>query len=199
LKIEQGEKRMQKINRSNFKISPKKNVRLDFQDMDIEIKPYIDLQDEIELIRNYVDTLYKDIDSKTELEIADNFITAEYAFIIAVLDKCTNITILSDPDNESENIDINAIIGSGLWYQIREKIDNYYDVESRIMDAISAIKHRNIIVHSVGKVLETVSTQLVEVMKTLSDLDPEKFATVVKDFSDKLEDLNKTVPGILEK
>jgi hypothetical protein len=190
---------MQKINRSDFKISPKKNVRLDFQDMDIEIKPYIDLSDEIDLIRNYVDILYKDIDLKTETQIADNFITAEYSFILAVLDTCTNITVLSDPDNEGKNIDINVIIGSGLWYQIREKIDNYYDVESRIMDAISAIKHRNIVVNSVGKVLQNVLTQIVEVMKTLSDLDPEKFATVVKDFSNKLEDLNKTVPGILEK
>ena len=116
-----------------------------------KVIPYISLENKLQLIETYLDSLFAEGDAHKR------FITAEYALMLSVTELCTNIAV------DDEDI-INKLVYTGVWDGIRENIVNYDEFREEL-DAVVGMKYDemsissglNALIAKVSKFIENIS------------------------------------------
>jgi hypothetical protein len=147
------------MDKQSIKIDYKKPVKIDFNDQEIIVVPYINMTTKIVLTENYIKMIF-DAGS-----VSSNLIGAEYALMLGILDSNTNIKIIE------QNIDIDAIVGSGLWDLVKSKIENYQELRSEIGISCRQIKESVALERSIGNSFDKISRSIIEFLDKISSID----------------------------
>lgn len=147
------------MDKQTIKIDYKKPVKVDFNDQEILVTPYIDINTQIMLIDNYIQ-MYFD-----KGNIATNLVGAEYALILGLLDNNTNIKI------DAENIDINQIVGSGLWDLVKDRILNYQELRNLLGVVCRQIKDNIALEKSVGHSIDKIGNYVQNIVEKIDSVD----------------------------
>jgi predicted RNase H-like nuclease (RuvC/YqgF family) len=169
---------MEKI---NITLKEDQNCSILYGNMTIEIYPYMSLNNKLEIIGSYVDTLFKGND------IGDNYITAEYILMLSVIDKCTNINI-----NDSDIIGHPSF--SGLWESIKSNIKNYSEFRNEL-DKIVELKQKDKSVSAeLNRIVYKISGFINELSKMdLSENGIKQLLETYGELTSNIDDLNKTL------
>jgi hypothetical protein len=114
----------------NLEAVETKPVTFEFLGNLIKVNPVLSLEDQILLVIHYLDNYF---DNSGELipGATTNYIGAEYALALEILDKYTNVNIAEDKD-----------ILLALWKEVQSHISNYdvfkYDIE-RVIERLASI------------------------------------------------------------
>ena len=106
------------MDKISVSLTTKKSIRLD-PDSSIFVVPFINLTNKAIYIKNYVATYFK------ENDFVDDYLEAEWELMLSIIGDHTNYKIEDD-------LDINALIDSGFWDSVTEKIQNYYEFRSEL-------------------------------------------------------------------
>lgn len=155
-----------------IKIDYKKPVKIDFNDQEVIVVPYIDMTTRIVIIKNYVGMLFGAGDPPS------NLVGAEYALMLGVLDSNTNVDI-------SNEIDIDAIVGSGLWDLVRNKIENYQELRSEIGSIVRQVREEIAFEKSMGNSFDKIAKSIEKFFQNISNLDLSESG--IKDLLDKMK------------
>jgi hypothetical protein len=124
----------------------------------IEILP-LTKEREIALIETYLEGIFD-----TTVPISERFVGAKYALILAIIDLFTNIDI-----GNGEQID--AIISSGLWSEIKNRLDWYYDFEYLLETIVKSIKEDAVLENSMSHSFNKLTTKASQFLDNLLKLD----------------------------
>jgi hypothetical protein len=145
-----------------IKIAPTKELLITFEKQDIYVYPYISLANETKIISDYCSSLFK------EGGFLGNYIEAEYSMVLSVLDLCTNIKLV---DEDNVTIDLDDILASGLWEEIKKKIDNFDKMRNHADNVVRNIVRENDLKKSLGAVVDGLSVKLFDLLDKLSNMD----------------------------
>lgn len=156
------------------------NVTIKFDNQKIEIRPYLTLGEQIELINKYVQN-YIFGNGIIELSVYD-YIGAELQLMLAIVDKLTNVEVADSEGNLL--INESDLLVSGLWSDIVSKLQNYSGFRKLLDRVIEDVKYQTTLQQSVGNVLDNVSKKIVEFIGKISqtELTPE-FVNKIKEAS----------------
>jgi hypothetical protein len=168
---------MEKI---NVELKSKPEESFVFEGQMILVKPYVDIVGKNILIENYINSL-----SNTEDEIR-GYIEAEYGMILGLLDLCTNVDI--------KGLEIDKIIDSGLWEQVRSKIVNYDELQKDIVNVKKVISENK----STSKMLSGLISKVSVFIDGLSkmDLSEEGIKSLVSQLQSESKVLDNIIPVI---
>ena len=131
--------------------------KFEFQGQNIEVLPYVSLEDKIILYTNYIDSLFQD---KKEGDFdCINYIEAEYSLILGIVDKNTNVDINS--------VKVDDILNSGLWGKILYHIRNYFEIRNDVDELVHRMDERK----SVGNVLDNLANKVNLFLDNISKMD----------------------------
>lgn len=151
-----------------------------FDGQTVEVVPYIDLGNKLEIINNYITNYYSQEDD------ISGFWNAETCLMLEIIDKFTNIDI--------EKNKIDDIIKNGLWREIIYRIGNYATVRDEIKEAFRLASRRESYEHSFKSLVESIGKFIDEIMKVdLSKEGLETLARGLKSETDKLSDIYPTI------
>jgi len=151
----------------------------------IIVKP-MSLSDQVEILNSYLETFFLSEQGDRPIAITEyNRFAAQKAMMLAIIDRCTNISIADEKENHI--IDIEGVISSGLWHLLEEAIPNYFDFEFMTSAIVNDIIKEIEMKHSVGYAMGELILRLTKFLEKLSDVDvsPEGIArleTTVKEF-----------------
>lgn len=171
----------------NIEFVPVKNVKFEFQEQYILLTPYFSLKDKIIFISDYVNYLFADGDE----DIAIKYLVAEQSLMLDIIDKYTNVKV--------DDVNFDSLIASGLWNQIKSKFVDYEEFRKDLQTAIDMKKFEKKLEKSIGAIVETISDKIAIALQKVSEMDVDSLRETTQDFSNKLEELNNAVPGILGK
>lgn len=162
------------------------NANFYFGGEKIIIIPFFTITDKVVLINEYVESLYGEDTS----DLATRYLVAEYILALHIIDKQTNINI--------DDLNADNVFNSGLWEQVILRIHNYEDFRKNLNRVLELYQSQENLNKSIGSVLDKVSIKVMEVLDKISnsDLNVEGLQKVSTELVEKLEELNKTVPGI---
>lgn len=152
---------MDKIEKINIKMEKENWIKIPFDNGVVLVNPYISLPNKVILLKNYVEALF-DFSAITE-----RYINAEFGLIVGIVDLLTNINI-GDKDNP---LDIDGLIGSGLWNDIVSHIKNYEDFRRYIREVTDMKREELVIEKSVGGVFEQLFLKIGEFLNKVNSLD----------------------------
>lgn len=161
-----------------------KNVEIEFNGQNIEVKPYFDFNDQFVLISTFLSNYF----NKSKFGSPTDLLSATYTNRLAVLDIMTNIEI--------EQIKIDNVIGSGLWDKVRESIKNYSEFEKNLNDAIESKKSGN----NLSNIVQSfIDDNLIPVLNKFSEMDisDEKLSETKELVKNLSNQLNNTPAGKL--
>jgi hypothetical protein len=138
----------------------KKEVKIEFNEQEIIVKPYISIESKIVLMNNYISMLFE-----PGKDLVSNYIGAEYALILGVVDFNTNVLV------SEESINIDNLVGSGLWNMIVDKIYNYYEFKNEVEVICERIKEKVAIERSFNTSFDKLSNAIIGFIEKVSDLD----------------------------
>ena len=127
---------MAELEKIKIKIIPNDIVHIKHNEQDISINPWISLVNKTILYRNYIESYYKVGD------IVGNYIDAEYSLILGIVDLCTNISL--------DDVNVDALISSGLWEEIKSQIKNYSKVVADLYNILKFIADKNVMEKSMS-------------------------------------------------
>ena len=161
-----------------------KNVEIEFNGQNIEVKPYFEFNDQFVLISTFLDAYF----NESNFGSPTDSLSATYTNKLAILDRMTNIDI--------EQVKIDVVIGSGLWDKIREVIRNYSEYENNLNDAVEGRKSKNDLS---GVVKSFIDTNLIPALNKFSETDilDEKLSETKALVGDLKNQLNNTPVGKL--
>ena len=164
-----------------IRIKPKAvpNSSFEINKQKIIVTPYIGLSDRIVLATSYIDALFS-----TD-NMVENYLVAEDALAIAVIDICTNVEISS-----SDDVDINYLIGSGLWEKVKSHIKNYSVLRRDIDRIVALVQAQN----STAGVLKEFLNKVTEVLEDV-DISKEGIDNLVSQFQEQTAKLSETLGG----
>jgi hypothetical protein len=141
-----------------------KNIDFDFkinekEKLHVEVIPYISMENEVILMQSYIQSYF----NKDNFDFVLNYISAENGNILGVLDLCTNIDI--------KNINVDDVVGSGLWTWVKNRIKNYDKFENDLQKIVIQINKNNEIEKSMGNSFDKVSNAVVQFFGKVSELD----------------------------
>ncbi len=148
------------------------NIEFTFKKNNVIVKPYLDINDKVALISEYLDNLYGDLSS----DLATKYLVAEYALIAQIIDRNTNIEI--------EKLLIDEVISNGLWFEIKSKIKNYEEFRFELMTVLELHRNQLKLEKSIGTMLENISNKLMEVLNQFSTMDVESLKKVADQFAE---------------
>lgn len=145
-------------------------VEFQFEESIIKVLKYVDLKTKTRIISSYIGLFFKDDD------LLQNYLIAENSLILEVTDLCTNVQILGD-----NAIELEALVGSGLWDMIYPRIANYAEVRRDIQKLIEMTRANIFSEKSVGVILDLLFEKLTEVLENISnvDFDSKNFSEVI--------------------
>lgn len=149
------------MDKKSYSITEKEPVSFRSNKIDVLVQPYITPVNQSLFIHSYVEDLFKDE------KFADNYLVAEWSLMLAILDKMTDI-----PVTETENnVDLSAVIGSGLWEEIKDHIYNYVDFRNDLNMVVENIKWQKSLESAVGTVVKNLSDKAFLFLDKMSNMD----------------------------
>ncbi len=132
---------------------------------EVFVKPFLSLEDKLKLSEAYLSAIFENDDNKYSLAMHE--IEAEYTIVIGIVDLCTNLSIDFGEDKNA----IDNVVGSGLWFEIRKRIENY-DEFRKDLDALVLHKKENIIIEkSLGTTFDRMANAVIDLMDKMSKMD----------------------------
>lgn len=148
------------MDKNAINIAYKKLISLDYNGTELLVDPYISMQSQISLIDNYVDMIFKPGGG-----LVSNYIGAEYALILGILDLNTNVIV----DTDSKDIDL--FVKSGLWDLTRENIKNYREFRTWLDNTCKQFRERVAIERSFNTSFDKLSNSIIGFIDKVSDFD----------------------------
>jgi hypothetical protein len=141
------------------KISLKKSevISFEFGKMDIKVEPYLSMMQKTVLIKSYLESYFG------EGDFVENYMIAENGNILGILDLCTNIDV--------QDISLDNVVSSGLWYKIRDNILNYSEFTGDLWKVVDKIKKQNELEKSIGNSFDRMSNAVIQFLSKVSELD----------------------------
>jgi hypothetical protein len=157
-------------------------AEINFGSQKIYVDVYLSIEKKVILLSNYMTSLYQ------ERNFVSNYIEAEYSLILGILDFCTNIDINMSGSNA---FDLNMILATGVFKDIKDKIINY----SELRNDISRLIELNNGKKSIGYKFDTVADKLISFLDSLSkiDLTEAGMKKLIDNLGKEVKQLNKTI------
>jgi len=152
-----------------------------FMGGEIVVLKHLSLDTKIALTANYISDFFND-----DMRYI-NYVKAEYALILGVIDLCTNIEI--------SNLEVDDIISSGLWDAVSARIIGYNSFKSEIQKIIDYMREDFAIDKSVGSVIDKAMAKIMEFLDGLTDLDlsVEGIKNLMSELSDSQNSIDKII------
>lgn len=165
------------VDKIQIKFKPTDCVEFKWEDKYlIEVKPYISLENKMMLFTNYVDSYFSTDD------FVNNYINAIYGLMLGTVELCTNISL--------KDLDMNALISSGLWMEIKARIKNYNEVASDLYNIIKLFSDQKLAEQSIGTSFDRLSKDLMSFIKGI-DLSSEGVEKIVEQLQDASKEFNE--------
>lgn len=164
-----------------------KNIKLEINEQEIEVNPYITPATSLELAQDYLRVYFSDV-YKTE---AERLLSAEWWFMMGIVNNQTTIPIQED---NMENISLELLVTSGTYTHIKEVLYNYNEVKSLIDKTLENAKKDVELEKSVGESFNKIATKVIEFLDKISQVDISE-----KGISDLVAKLNTTAQKYEEK
>lgn len=174
---------MEKMEKVRITFSEYENVFLKFNNQKIEIRPYLKMAEQVELINKYLEN-YLFGNSAVSLSAYD-FVGAELQLMLTVIDLLTNIEVA---DNDG-NLLVNEgdVVVSGLWDEIKSKIDNYVQFRELLDRVVEDVKYQIVLQHSIGTVINGVVEKANVMIDKLTSMD------ITPETIEKIKEMSKEV------
>lgn len=135
---------------------------------EIKVAPYIPFEEMLVLASKYLENYFLSDSAETDAFLSEwNYIGAEHSLMIEVIDRFTDIMVFDE--NGEVVLDLNGVLSSGLWEEIKLTIENYYDVLSHIMILVDNYKNEMIMKNSFQRVLQTLINSLLDFVDRISE------------------------------
>jgi hypothetical protein len=175
------------MDKVNFVIAGKDWVTEVFKKNDILILPYIPQSVKLDLAKQYVSFMFSGDNT------IDNYYSAEWSLILSILKECTNI--------ETSQDNFNDIISSGLWDQVKSKIENYDEFRNDLKEIFKNESEKRVLEKSLGQVFDKFSNGILEFLNKIGDLDlsQEGVQNLVEKLNTVTNDIEQKFPGAINK
>ncbi len=164
----------------NIVVAPKvrENVKFQYNGAEIEVNPYITVEEEVELISNYVNAyFYPNQDSSFGYLKEGNFDywQANYGLIQKIMTDKTNVDVEYGQTHADEMIE--------LFYEVVSHISNYRFFKSRLDKTVESIKDSK----SIGIVIDGLVTKIQDILSSFQNIDPEELKKLADSLIGKME------------
>lgn len=169
-----------------------KSKKFWFSGQEIVVAPYLTIQDQITLIKTYVETYFQPNENTlTPGDSGRDIIGADFSMMLGIVDLCTNIDV--------SEINLDELINSGLWDKIYKCIENYEEFQSLLRGVVLDILREKELRKSVGFVIDVLATKLSDFLDAMSNLDPESIKQLGESGVSLLKDIEKSpVTGLFK-
>jgi hypothetical protein len=167
-----------------FKFDLPEIVRKEIGGIWIDIKPYLSLSEQAQLLRDYVEQYFHS-EKTTVSESRFDVFSAEYTLRLAIIGYCTNVI---PTEGKIENL-----FYTNAYDEILDEIVNYSDFRDMLYTLVKEIKEDISEKNSVGGVIdslyekvEILINQLIESTKNISPEELEKLKETGKELVDRI-------------
>ena len=172
------------MEKSKFNFKKPENVVLEIDGQNVVVRPYLELNEMVALINNYLDEYFHP-DTKSIAMDEWNLYDAEFSLKMAIVDFVSSIPVA---EGSFENL-----FYSNLYDIIEAKIVNYWDFRELLDKIVDNIKESIAQKKSVGGIIDSlyekgkvILDQLVESTKNLTPEQLEKLKETGKELVDKI-------------
>lgn len=156
------------MNKVVLEFKAPKTKTLEYGSVSIEVKPYIDISEQVTLIQRYVETYFNTAKEFVPFiyQADSDYIRAEYNLMHGIIELLTNV------DVNSVNTDVYD--AGGFWKDVRNLIKNYPEFRERLDRVVADIKAERQAQDSLGAVVRQVSEKALAVLSNFSNITPEQ-------------------------
>jgi hypothetical protein len=166
---------VEKIAISNFELPSM--VETNVGQNHIIINPYISVENVIEIITSYVESYFGEDNPAT------NYIEAEYSKILGLIELQTNISI--------DNLDLDEILGSGLWNEVEKNLVNLSELNNMIYRITRMMEDKKSIGVSFDKLVNDISGFIEKISDV--DLSSSGISELLKKLNYEKNEINKII------
>jgi len=153
-----------------FTLENPENVSIAFKGSAIDIKPYLTIAEQLQLINSYIQNyFFPDEEEKLIGMIESDAFNTEYALRLEIIDMCTSI--------DGKSVESVNVFYTGLWEKIENSIINYNEFRSILSKIINEIEREQSLRKSIGSVIDGLMSRieliLVELNESLANFKPE--------------------------
>ena len=148
------------MDKKNIEIKATKPIKIDFQDQEILISPYMLFDTKNTLMKDYIESFFSGNNT------AKKYLESEYVLALGIIDLQTNINI--------EGLSLNDVIDSGLWEIVKSNIANYKDFKLEINEVVKLIREDVSIEKSIGNKFDKLSDGITNFLNKISEVDLSK-------------------------
>lgn len=138
------------------------DIKVDYYGTAITVTPFLTLEQQAFLIKEYIKDFFKDTEFNTIPEAAYGSLDAECNLRNYVLQLATDV--------DTDNLDNNIYADSYLWSLITGAIENYLEFSHRLIDIVYDIKEKR---NSVAFILDELIEKLKGAIDKMADMNPE--------------------------
>ncbi len=139
---------------------------IEFNGQKIVVKSNMDKDDKIWIYTEYARIFFNE-----DGDSVSNYLSAKYSFVLAVIGLCTNI--------ETEDVDLDAVLNSGLWGKIVSNIENFSIVSKDLYGLIKMISEERLARKTVGATIDNLASSI---MEFVGQLDKGSIEALMDDF-----------------
>jgi len=176
--------------------SKKENVIVKWGEEEIEVIPYIDAVVESTLIEEYIENYFNPKDNKLIKSMSWDFLGSEAGQKMSIIDRFTNISLKKE---DGSDIDYIALLASGIWELVVEKIENYDKFRSDLFYVIESMEDEVFISKSIGATIDSFAKKIGEFLDKLNSFSPEEVKSLGEQGTKLLKDIeNSPVSGLFK-
>jgi hypothetical protein len=150
-----------------FELKQPKIIEIEFSGNIIEVTPYITRLQVAGMINNYLMAYFMSDRKSVPVTMSTrNFLDAEYALKLDIIDNLTNIKVL---ENNKLIFDIDLAIANGLYSKIQNSIVNYGEFYSFLKFILDDIENQLALEKSLGSVIDGLMSKIQEILGNFSD------------------------------
>lgn len=172
------------MDKVKLELKTPENVKIKYNDIEIEVKPKLDLVTQLFLIERYI----KDYFGTPENILIENtkyhFIEAEIELKYLVIQFNTNIDI--------DNLDNDIYVEDDLWEKIYSSINNWYSFIEALYSIVNDIKQQETLESSIGKTVSDLIQKGYALLDKISDMDVEEIRKAGERGTELMERLEKS-------
>ena len=163
-------------------MEPEDLIILRFQKQEVHVMPYIEVSLQKALFGYYMETM-----RNTDDLLEYRFIEAEQTIMLAIIDKMTSIEI--------SELNLDTIISSGFWNQIRSCILNYNEFRSDLDKVLSMVREDEANEKSIGTTFDALVFDIRGLINKFAnvDLSEEGVSKILKALNTEKDEINKIV------
>jgi hypothetical protein len=179
-----------------FALENPENVSIVFKGIIIDIKPYLTIAEQLQLINSYIQNyFFPDEEEKLIGMIESDPFNTEYALRLEIIDMCTSI--------DGKSVESVNVFYTGLWEKIENSIINYNEFRSILSKIINEIEREQSLRKSIGSVIDGLMSRiesiLVELNESLANFKPEDIDKIKEAGLSMLKEVeNSSVAGLFK-